>query len=176
MGDVIRITGFYHELPQFSFVMRRDVLFSLNTDKTDEREFLEVNNQASKILGEANMKLVDFCGYADHSSRPGHYAIFWELSDGASMEDSILVRCCRNLDVSFNDPYQRGRAAGTIGPLRLYIVKKGTFENIMLRAIESGASPTQYKTPRCVKSPELLKILKDSVVHLYINSGHDNVN
>ena len=156
--------------------MRRNVLFSLNTDKTDEREFLEVNNQASKILDEANMKLADFCGYADHSSRPGHYAIFWELRDVASIEDSILVRCCRNIDLSFNNPYQRGRASGTIGPLRLYIVKKGTFQNIMLHAIESGASPTQYKTPRCVKSPELLRILKDSVVHLYINSGHENVN
>jgi hypothetical protein len=146
----------------------------LNTDKTDEREFLKVNNQASEILGSGKMRLVDFTGYADHSSRPGHYAIFWELSDDVvgSAEDSILAQCCNDIDLSFNDPYQRGRRAGTIGPLRLYVVQKGTFQKVMLHSLESGVSPVQYKTPRCIKSPDLMKILQDSVVHHYISSGH----
>lgn len=170
LGDVIRITGFYHALPQFAFVRRRNVMLSINTDKTDERELSAVINQASKILRKENMDLLDFTSHADHSSRPGHYAIFWELKNSAYIKDSILTQCCKDLDLSFNDPYQRGRAAGTIGPLRLCIVKEATFHNIMLYTLELGASPTQYKTPRCVNSPDLLNILRESVIAAYVSS------
>eukprot|EP00250_Pteridium_aquilinum_P019652 c24515_g1_i1 orf=187-1296(-) len=170
LGDVIRITGFFHALPQFAFVRRKDVMLSINTDKTDEGELCEVVKHASERLKDGNMDLMDFTSYADHSSRPGHYTIFWELNNTACIQDSILTQCCKDLDSSLNDPYQRGRAAGTIGPLELCVVKEATFQNIMLFALEAGASPTQYKTPRCVKSVDLLSILRQSILTVYTSS------
>lgn len=170
LDDVIRITGFYHALPQFAFVRRKNVMLSINTDKTDELELCEVVKQASKRLNDGNMELLDFTSHADHSSRPGHYTIFWELKNTACVNDSILTQCCKDLDSSLNDPYQRGRAAGTIGPLKLCIVKEATFQNIMLLTLELGASPTQYKTPRCVKSLDLLNVLRQSILMVYTSS------
>lgn len=171
LGDVIRVMGFYHELPQFRFVRRRDVMLSINTDKTDELELCEVVKQASQRLNNGRMELVDFTSHADHSSRPGHYTIFWELKHNACVTDAILMQCCEDLDSSFNDPYQRGRAAGTIGPLKLCVVKEATFQNIMLFSLEMGASPAQYKTPRCVKSVDVLNILRQSLLMVYTSSG-----
>lgn len=170
LGDVVRVTGFYHALPQLAYVRRRNVLLSINTDKTDEKELYHVINQACKILREGNLDLLDFTSHADHSSRPGHYTIFWELKDSTYLEDSILSRCCIALDSSFNDPYKRGRAAGTIGPLRLCIVKEATFYSLMQYAMEFGASPTQYKTPRCVNSIDVLNILRNSTMRVYCSS------
>ncbi|MCO5604007.1 hypothetical protein L7F22_058164 [Adiantum nelumboides] len=167
LGDVITVTGYYHALPQFRFARRSNVMLSINTDKTDERELCEVVKRVSKRLKGGNMDLLDFTSHADHSSRPGHYTIFWELKNTACTNDYILIQCCQDLDAFFNDPYQRGRAAGTIGPLELCIVKEQTFQNIMVFVLESGASPTQYKTPRCINSVALLNILRTSVLCVY---------
>ncbi|KAH7428825.1 hypothetical protein KP509_09G019500 [Ceratopteris richardii] len=170
LGDVIRITGYYFRLPQFAFARRKNVMLSINTDKTDEKELCEVVKQASARLEAGKMDLLEFTSYADHSSRPGHYTIFWELKGTVFIEDSILQFCCEDLDSSFNDPYQRGRAAGTIGPLELCIVKEGTFYNVMKFVLQSGLSPTQYKTPRCIKCTNQLNILRSSVMKIYTPS------
>ncbi|KAI5077337.1 hypothetical protein GOP47_0007161 [Adiantum capillus-veneris] len=133
-------------------------------------DMITITGRALERLKGGTMDLLDFTSHADHTSRPGHYTIFWELKSTACIDDSILKQCCQDLDASFNDPYQRGRAAGTIGPLELCLVKEQTFQSIMDFVLESGASPTQYKTPRCISSVDLLKILRLSVCSIYISS------
>jgi len=67
--------------------------------------------------------LVDFTSYAYLSTDPGHYVIFWELSD--SLNKGIVKRCCSTMEETFIDPgYVGSRKAGTIGPLELRIVEK----------------------------------------------------
>ncbi|KAG8076108.1 hypothetical protein GUJ93_ZPchr0006g42119 [Zizania palustris] len=38
VGDILQVTGFHNAAPQFRFVRRKNVLLSIDSDKTDEAE------------------------------------------------------------------------------------------------------------------------------------------
>jgi auxin responsive GH3 family protein len=50
VGDVLRVTGFHNAAPQFRFVCRRNVLLSVDFDKTDEAELQRAVEVASALL------------------------------------------------------------------------------------------------------------------------------
>ncbi|KAF3500838.1 hypothetical protein F2Q69_00041302 [Brassica cretica] len=53
---------------------------------------------------------------------------------------------------------------GSIGPLEIRVVQQGTFNSLMEFSISQGASPSQYKTPMCIKSSEALVVLDNNVL------------
>lgn len=157
----MRVTGFWNEAPEVAFVCRKGVVLSVNTDKTDEEELRLVVEKASR---EAAVEVKEFTSYANHDAQPGHYVIFWELQ--SHVNEAAIQDCCRILDRSFNDPYMRGRAAGTIGPLELRIVKDGAFARLMDHFVrEKGVGASQYKTPRCLTNPVSLQLLRDETIY-----------
>ncbi|KAJ7518084.1 hypothetical protein O6H91_21G054500 [Diphasiastrum complanatum] len=165
LGDIVKVTGFHNATPQIAVYGRKNSILSVNTDKTDEQELRQVVTKAAMVLKEVDMKLTHFTSSADRSSRPGHYALFWELQESKdNVPSDVLQRCSSILDTSFNNPYMRGRAAETIGPLELCIVRKDTFGLMRDYALSRGAAADQYKTPSCITSPELLSILRKGVV------------
>jgi hypothetical protein len=164
-GDILKVTGFYNSTPEVAFVCRKGVVLSVNLDKTDEEELQLVVEKASGQLKRANMELLEFSSYADHESQPGHYVIFWELQSHEDLDRRVLDEFCTILDRSFNDLYMGGRAARTIGPLELAIVKEGAFTRLMDQFVrDRGVSASQYKTPRCITNPASLKSLRDETI------------
>ncbi|KAF2295458.1 hypothetical protein GH714_032971 [Hevea brasiliensis] len=139
VGDILRVTGFYNKAPQFRFVRRKNVLLSIDSDKTDEAEL-----------------------------QKGHYVIYWELfvKDPAnSPTEEVLNQCCLAMEESLNSVYRQGRVAdNSIGPLEIRVVKNGTFEELMDYAISRGASINQYKVPRCVSFTPITELLDSRVV------------
>lgn len=81
LGDVIRVKSFRKTAPVYEFVRRKGVILSLHTDKTDEAELQAVVNKASALLTRTAMELSDFTSTADVTSLPGHYVIFWEMTN-----------------------------------------------------------------------------------------------
>jgi hypothetical protein len=161
-GDILRVTGFWNGTPEVAFVCRKGVVLSVNTDKTDEEELRLVVEKASK---EAAVEAVEFTSYANLDAQPGHYEIFWELQTHEHLNEAAIQECCRILDRSFNDPYMRGRAARTIGPLELRVVKDGAFARLMDHFVrERGVGASQYKTPRCLTNPVSLQLLRDETI------------
>ncbi|XP_073281627.1 probable indole-3-acetic acid-amido synthetase GH3.1, partial [Primulina huaijiensis] len=79
VGDILRVTGFHNSAPQFHFVRRKNVLLSIDSDKTDEAELQAAVAKASQLLREFNTSVVEYTSYADTNSIPGHYVIYWEL-------------------------------------------------------------------------------------------------
>lgn len=137
----------------------------MNTDKTDEEELRLVVGKASLLLKESNMELADYSSYTDQDSQPGHYVIFWELRSHEHLDMDLLSECCKVLDQSFNNPYMRGRAARTIGPLELAIVKEGAFARLMEQFVrKNGVGASQYKVSRCFKNPATLKHFRDETI------------
>ena len=63
-----------------SFICRKNVLLSIDADKTDEpscrRRTVE---NASELLKEFNTTVVECTSYGDTKTIPGHYVIYWEL-------------------------------------------------------------------------------------------------
>ncbi|XVE87048.1 hypothetical protein DITRI_Ditri18aG0084600 [Diplodiscus trichospermus] len=168
VGDILRVTGFHNAAPQFRFIRRKNVLLSIESDKTDEAELQKAIENASVLLKEFNTSVVEYTSYADTKQIPGHYVIYWELliKDSANAPtEEVLNQCCLQMEESLNSVYRQSRVAdNSIGPLEIRVVKNGTFEELMDYAISRGASINQYKVPRCVSFTPIMELLDSRVV------------
>ncbi|CAN1843928.1 Indole-3-acetic acid-amido synthetase GH3.5 [Linum perenne] len=176
VGDILRVAGFKNKTPQFTFVCRKNVVLSIDSDKTDEVELQEaVTKAATKHLSPLNVSLVEYTSYADTtSSIPGHYVLFWEIiNDDDNNNNNNETKSINEipsglvLEESLNSVYRQGRVSdNSIGPLEIRVVENGTFDKVMDYAISQlGASINQYKTPRCVKqNGPLAELLNSRVV------------
>ncbi|XP_076894007.1 indole-3-acetic acid-amido synthetase GH3.5-like [Bidens hawaiensis] len=173
VGDVLRVAGFKNKAPQFSFICRKNVALSIDSDKTDEVELHQAIEKASNHLVPFEATLIEYTSFADTTTIPGHYVIFWELSvKGSSthVPPSVLEDCCIAIEESLNSVYRQGRASDkSIGPLEIRLVEPGTFDKLMDYAISLGASINQYKTPRCVKFAPIIELLNSLVVSNYFS-------
>ncbi|CAH1444470.1 unnamed protein product [Lactuca virosa] len=173
VGDVLRVAGFKNKAPQFSFICRKNVALSIDADKTDEVELHQAVEKASNHLTPFDATLIEYTSFADTTTIPGHYVIFWEISLNGSttvVPPSAFEDCCITIEESLNSVYRQGRASDkSIGPLEIRIVENGTFDKLMDYAISLGASINQYKTPRCVKFAPIVELLTTRVVASYFS-------
>ncbi|XP_062089772.1 probable indole-3-acetic acid-amido synthetase GH3.1 [Humulus lupulus] len=173
VGDILRVTGFHNSAPQFHFVRRKNVLLSIDSDKTDEAELQKAVENASKLLSKFNTSVVEYTSYADTTTIPGHYVIYWELlvKDPANAPKAeVLSQCCLEMEESLNSVYRQGRVADhSIGALEIRVVRSGTFEELMDYAISRGASINQYKVPRCVNFTPIMELLDSRVVSTHFS-------
>ncbi|KAL1542653.1 putative indole-3-acetic acid-amido synthetase GH3.9 [Salvia divinorum] len=171
IGDVLQVTGFHNEAPQFRFICRRNVVLSIDNDKTNEEDLhRSITAAARRLLEPRHALLVEYTSYADTSSIPGHYVIYWEINEdihphAPPLPADVLSECCISVEEGLDYIYRRCRTNDkSVGPLEIRVVKPGTFEKLMdLFIAQGGASINQYKTPRCVKSKPALKLLNANV-------------
>ncbi|KAI3769966.1 hypothetical protein L6452_01083 [Arctium lappa] len=175
VGDILRVAGFHKSAPQFRFVRRKDVLLSIDSDKTNESELQTAIENASRLLSEFDTSVAEYTSYADTRTIPGHYVIYWELlvKDLRNYpNDEVLEKCCLAMEEALNSVYRQGRVeCNSIGPLELRVVKNGTFEEVMDYAVSRGASINQYKVPRCVSFTPIMELLDSRVVASYFSRG-----
>ncbi|KAI3410870.1 uncharacterized protein J3R85_018300 [Psidium guajava] len=177
VGDILMVTGFYNNAPQFQFVQRQNVILSIDTDKTSEADLLKAVTEAKKLLEPLGFLLTEYTSYPDTSSLPGHYVLFWELKPKVGnnhitavvdelmgLDGEIMEECCSRVEESLDYVYRRCRAKDkSIGSLEIRVVRPGTFDALMDYCVSQGSSVNQYKTPRCIKSKDALTILESRV-------------
>lgn len=171
VGDILRVAGFKNKAPQFNFVCRKNVVLSIDSDKTDEVELQNAVKDGANNLVQYNASLTEYTSYADTSTIPGHYILYWEINmnEQNSIPDSVFEECCYAVEGSLNSVYRQGRVSESIGPLEIKVVESGTFDNLMDFALSQGASINQYKTPRCVKYGPILELLNSKTVSNYFS-------
>ncbi|XP_077243384.1 indole-3-acetic acid-amido synthetase GH3.6-like [Tasmannia lanceolata] len=171
VGDILRVAGFKNNAPQFNFVCRKNVVLSIDSDKTDEVELQNAVQNAVNHLEPFDASLTEYTSYADTSSIPGHYVLYWELRLGATqVPSSVFEDCCLTIEESLNSVYRQGRVSdNSIGPLEIKIVENGTFDKLMDYALSRGASINQYKAPRCVKFEPIVELLNSRVLSKYFS-------
>uniref|UniRef100_A0A1J3JVC1 Indole-3-acetic acid-amido synthetase GH3.4 n=1 Tax=Noccaea caerulescens TaxID=107243 RepID=A0A1J3JVC1_NOCCA len=174
VGDVLRVTGFHNSAPQFKFIRRKNVLLCIESDKTDEAELQKAVENASRLLAEKGTRVVEYTSYADTTTIPGHYVIYWELlgrdQTNTLPSDEVMAKCCLEMEESLNTVYRQSRVADkSIGPLEIRVVQNGTFEELMDYAISRGASINQYKVPRCVSFTPIMELLDSRVVSTHFS-------
>ncbi|CAF1697293.1 unnamed protein product [Brassica oleracea] len=81
LGDVLRVTGFYNNAPEFQVAGRKKVVLSIDMDKTYEEDLLKAVTNAKLLLEPHDLMLIDFTSRVDSSSFPGHYVLYWELGE-----------------------------------------------------------------------------------------------
>ncbi|KAL3525640.1 hypothetical protein ACH5RR_014012 [Cinchona calisaya] len=173
VGDILKVSSFYNNAPQFKFIRRKNVLLSIDADKTDESELQKGIDNASELLLEFDTSVVEYTSYADTKNIPGHYVIYWELlvkDQAKSPSDEVLNKCCLAIEDSLNTVYRQCRVTdNSIGPLEIRVVKNGTFEELMDYAISRGASINQYKVPRCVSFAPIMELLDSRLVSVHFS-------
>ncbi|KAL1192351.1 4-substituted benzoates-glutamate ligase GH3.12 [Cardamine amara subsp. amara] len=135
-------------------------------------------NGAKLTLESSNLMLIDFTSYADISTVPGHYVVYWEVKDtkedkskNMELKEEIFSECCLLMEDSFDEVYKNCRfREKSVGPLEIKVVRHGTFDSLMDFFISQGASIGQYKTPRCIKSGKAFKVLEKSVVATFFST------
>ncbi|CAH2072855.1 unnamed protein product [Thlaspi arvense] len=175
VGDVLRVTGFYNNAPQFRFVGRQKVVLSIDMDKTYEEDLLKAVTNAKLLLEPHDLMLIDFTSRVDSSSFPGHYVLYWEL--GSKVKDAklepdpeVMEECCFTVEESLDSVYRKGRKNDkNIGPLEIKVVRRGAFDQLMNFFVSRGSSLSQYKTPRSVMNEEALKMLEATVVSRFVS-------
>ncbi|KAJ1402342.1 GH3 family [Sesbania bispinosa] len=167
IGDVLQVVGFYNKAPQFRFICRRNVVISIDSEKTNEEDLHRSVTIAKKLLEPYDALLVEYTSYPDTSSVPGHYVLYWEILQYGSkspIDENVLEECCIVIEEQLDYVYRRCRTNDkSVGPLEIRVVEAGAFEALMDLFIIQGASINQYKTPRCIKSKKALKLLNSKV-------------
>ncbi|CAM6122709.1 unnamed protein product [Calypogeia fissa] len=180
MGDILEVVGKYNNSPLFKFVRRKNILLSVDHDKTDEMELHAAVRKAVLILEEEmpGTRLLDYTSFTE-LVEPGRYVIVWELTPAQSssgspskVQSSLLDRCCTALEASLNFVYREGRYEGIIGPLELNLVQPGTFDLLCEYAVNLGASLNQYKVPRGLgpKNSPLRDIVEGRVMQRHFST------
>ncbi|KAK9117733.1 hypothetical protein Sjap_016680 [Stephania japonica] len=173
VGDILMATGFYNNAPQFRFIQRRNVVLSIDTDKTSEGDLLNAVTKAKLLIEPLGYLLTEYTSYADTSSIPGHYVLFWELkfrgnTNISTLDASIMDNCCHKVEESLDFVYRRLRSRDkSVGPLEIRVVNHGAFDALMDFFVSQGSSVNQYKTPRCIKSEKAIEILNSMVVRCF---------
>ncbi|KAE8725429.1 Indole-3-acetic acid-amido synthetase GH3.17 [Hibiscus syriacus] len=157
VGDVLMVTGFHNNAPQFQFVERQNVAISVDQEKTSESDLFKAVTEAKALLDPLGFVLTEYTSYADTSSAPGHYVLFWELkqkegNNCKELDPKIMVECCYRLEGSLHYTYKIYMKKNIIAPLEIRVVKQGTFDALMDHYVSKGASLSQYKRPSCIKS------------------------
>ncbi|PHT55136.1 putative indole-3-acetic acid-amido synthetase GH3.8 [Capsicum baccatum] len=173
VGDILQVAGFHNSAPQFKFIRRKNVLLSIDSDKTDEAELQNAVENAASILRPYDANVVEYTSYADTKTIPGHYVIYCELhiKDRTNLPSKeVLNQCCLAMEESLNSVYRQYRVAdNSIGPLEIRVVIDGTFEELMDYAISRGTSINQYKAPRCVNFTPIVELLDSRVVSVHFS-------
>ncbi|KAF7007188.1 hypothetical protein CFC21_041289 [Triticum aestivum] len=172
VGDVLRVAGYHSAAPRFTFVRRKNVLLSVESDKTDEVELQRAVERASELLRPHGASVAEYTSHACTKRIPGHYVIYWELltTGDEAVGKETLDACCLQMEEALNAVYRQSRVAdGSVGPLEIRVVRPGTFEELMDDAISRGASISQYKVPRCVALPPVVELLDSCVVSAHFS-------
>lgn len=164
---MLQVVGFHNKAPQFKFICRKNVVLSIDSDKTNEDDLHKSVTMAKKLLEPRDAMLVEYTSYPDTSSMPGHYVLYWEILRHGSVDEldqHVMEECCIAVEEQLDYVYRRCRRNDrSIGPLEIRVVEAGTFDALMDLFISQGASINQYKTPRCIKSKKALKLLNSKV-------------
>uniref|UniRef100_A0A0D9X2S7 Indole-3-acetic acid-amido synthetase GH3.9 n=1 Tax=Leersia perrieri TaxID=77586 RepID=A0A0D9X2S7_9ORYZ len=175
VGDVLQVTGFYNKTPQFKFICRRNVILSIDSDKTNEEDLHNSVTTAKKILENQNYLLLEYTSYTVTSTVPGHYVLFWEIKfahdeSPPPFDARLIESCCSAVEDSLDCVYRRCKAHDkSIGPLEIRLVEAGAFDALMDLLVSHGSSINQYKTPICIESGLALKVLNSRVIACFFS-------
>ncbi|PPS04667.1 hypothetical protein GOBAR_AA15984 [Gossypium barbadense] len=151
IGDVLMVSGFYNNAPQFQFVERKNVILSVDQEKTSETDLFKAITEAKALLDPLGFILTEYTSYVDTSSAPGHYSVALEWKSHCIIHIKSIGKW------------------NIIAALEIRVVKQGSFEVLMDYYVSKGTSLSQYKKPSCIKSEEALKILDSRVIGKYFS-------
>jgi auxin responsive GH3 family protein len=178
VGDLFTVSGFYNATPLFHFSGRHDVILSIDYEKISEEDLLNAIAETDKFhLRPLGYMLVGSTAYADISTLPGHYILFWELTNtcdsnvAIDIDQTAMEKCCLAVEDHFDEMYRKIRHRGSISALEIRILSHGAFDALMDFFVSRGTSASQYKTPTAIRSKEAMMVLEERVVGRFFSQA-----
>ncbi|XP_069131283.1 GH3 domain-containing protein-like isoform X5 [Argopecten irradians] len=173
-GDVVKVVDFYNQCPVIEFMYRQGQLLNVRGEKTSEVAFFRALSESVAQWTGAN--LLDYCcaesvlveeDSRNKDSYVPFYHVFVELE--LETEDFILSNDQKNLvEESLcrqSYVYQSFRKKGSIRPMRIHVVKPGTFQKLRdITIATTSASTNQYKAPRVLKRKDAVEMMMKNVI------------
>lgn len=151
IGDVIRVTGFYHEAPLVEFVYRKSQMISIAGEKTNEEAVRWAIDEFMRVTG---LNIVDYSVYANVDSEPGHYVFFMESDEEIFREKlgeyrDVIEEKMMHANPSFGEKIR----TGVLEKTELIFVQQQTYQLYRDVMIMRGTSPNQLKPVRVIDTP-----------------------
>lgn len=158
LGDIIKVVNYCHESPVIEFLYRKGQLLNIAAEKTQEAAVQHAVMTAAKKW---ETGLVDYTVIQDLSSTVGFYKFYVEVNNPEALLNNIEKnRAILEKALGEANPrYLAGLKANRIAPLKLQIVKCGTFESVRKELLKKGASVNQVKIPRVINDKKLILLL-----------------
>lgn len=165
LGDVIKVVNYYNESPVIEFLYRKGQLLNIAAEKTQEAAVQHAVMTAVKKWG---TELIDYTVIQDLSSTVGFYKFYVEVNNPEALINNIGNNraILENALCEANPRYLAGLKANRIAPLKLQIVKCGTFQNVRKELLKKGASVNQVKIPRVINDKKLTSLLDQNTERL----------
>ncbi|MDR1819734.1 MAG: GH3 auxin-responsive promoter family protein [Methanobrevibacter sp.] len=148
MGDAIRVTGRYNDMPLVQFLYRVSQNVSLAGEKTTE---VALREAVQRTMKEFNIDLMEFSMYPDHDSSPASYVFFLEINENPDkvskedIRDSIEEKLSK-LNLSYGDKIKKN----ILGKTQVHLLQKETYLLYRDLMITKGVSSNQLKPPRVI--------------------------
>ena len=151
--DVIRVTGFIGNAPLIRYAYRKEQIINLaGLHMTTEHAVETIRLLEASI----HTEIRDYSLYTDNDCDPGRIVLFIETEDTLS-EETIkkLPELFDGILSEVNVDYKHLQAeSGDIAPAMVYVMKKGTYQNIREKKIQGGIAMNQIKSLRIIKNKE----------------------
>ncbi|XP_071087914.1 GH3 domain-containing protein-like [Haliotis cracherodii] len=177
-GDVVKVTGFYNQCPIIEFKYRQGQFLNVRGEKTSESSFYSALSETVPCW--SDVRLTDYCcAESIHVDDAGIlssivgstpcYHVFLEVEPSKSGGAATVTNTDRNkIDETLSSQsyvYFSFRKKGSIGPMKVHLVRPGSFADLRHFMIQNTtASSVQYKVPRVLKKKEAVKFMMDRVI------------
>ncbi len=152
MNDIVQVDGFYGPVPMIRFLQKGKGVTSITGEKLYENQVISAVGQLEKEMGVDSEFYVMSC-----SPEEQRYTLYYEVSP--KVKDSklesrgveALEECKRFQDKldqvlgQINIEYAAKRASGRVKPLRICILKRGSYESFKRFYLDQGQREGQFK-------------------------------
>ena len=141
--DVVKVTGFYNQLPKVTFCYRLNQIANISGEKVNQMAFDEIVGNFSEKMNEL---FVGYSIYADRSTSPGHYVLLIESTkEHTPADEAEYARIFEETFCAGNVSVGPLIKSGALGHCEVKFLQKGTNDAYreLLRA--NGANLNQIK-------------------------------
>ncbi|EDX83115.1 GH3 auxin-responsive promoter superfamily [Synechococcus sp. PCC 7335] len=164
VGDVVRCVGYHHKSPMIEFMYRRQTLLNLFGEKVSEDVIYSALSTTLREFGMA-IQDIDYTCRHEFEGTPWRYVVYLEPADyeGCSSQHEMVQQRLDEVLCNLSDRYRQLREVGSIGSLKLKLVREGTFSGLKTRLLSQEHSDSQFKMPRLLTETALISFMESSL-------------
>ncbi|XP_056325721.1 GH3 domain-containing protein isoform X1 [Danio aesculapii] len=163
IGDIVKVVGFHNQCPKVEFQYRRGQMLNVRGEKVSELLFLGALKRA--VMQWPGARLIDYScvesgilGNASGIAQP-HYLVFVELKGLRNLSEEQRYKLDQSLQED-SSIYKSYRIKGSIGPMRVQLVRNGSFEELKDHMVAfSSVSSSTFKMQRVIRRKEFADFL-----------------